>query len=107
MQTPLNMRMTSIKLNMSKKTNLLEMLKEEESKTDIEDMDLTTGLVLSQDLSVDNPYIHFIFGDQQGEFGDEQRRIVRDSDLMVQVRQGIQRFNCTSTQFSAIKSSYT
>ena len=62
-----------------------EDAKEEEGKTDIEDMDLTTSLVLSQeDLSIDSPHIDFIFGDQLRKFGVEQR-VVSDCDLMVEI----------------------
>ena len=64
-----------------------EDVKEEEGKTDIEDMDLTIDLVLSQeDLFVDDPHNDFIFGDQRWKFGVEQR-LVKYCDLMVHIYQ--------------------
>ena len=52
----------------------------EERKADIEDMDLTTGPMLShEDLSIVIPYINFIFGDE--------RQAVRDCDLIVHILQ--------------------
>ena len=49
-------------------------------------MDLTIGLVLSQDLSVDDPHIDFISRKQQWKFGVEQW-LVRHYDLMVHIFQ--------------------
>ena len=58
----------------------MEDVKEEEEKVDIEDMDLTTDPVRSQeDLSTVIPHIDFIFGDE--------RQVCRDCDLIVQILQ--------------------